>query len=86
MIDFEDLYKTFGDTLPDHPSEFWSTPDNQVMPWELKMYNTGNEARAYNVFKEKYYEFVSSRTKEPVLTVLDKLNAMKQDEGELVTK
>lgn len=86
MINFEDLYKTFGDTLPNHPSEFWSTPDNQVMPWELKMYNTGNRVRAYNVFKEKYYEFVSSRTKEPVLTALDKLNAMKQDKGELVTK
>ena len=86
MIDFEVLYKTFGDTLPDHPSEFWSTPYNQVMPWELKMYNTGNQVRAYNVFKEKYYEFVSSRTKEPVLTALDKLNAMKQDKGELVTK
>ena len=85
MINFEDLYKTFGDTLPDHPSEFWSTTDNQVMPWELKMYNTGNQVRAYNVFKEKYYEFVSSRAK-PELSAIEKLNAMKQDKGELVTK
>ena len=85
MINFEELYKTFGDNLPDHPSEFWSTPDNQVMPWELKMYNTGNQVRAYNVFKEKYYEFVSSRAK-PELSAIEKLNAMKHNKGELVTK
>ena len=85
MINFEELYKTFGDTLPDHPSELWSTPDNQVMPWELKMYNTGNNVRAYNIFKEKYYEFVSSRVVKKEPSAIEKLNAMKQSK-EIVTK
>lgn len=85
MINFEELYKVFGETLPIHPSEFYSTEGNQVLPWELKMYNTGNQVRAYNVFREKYYEFVSTRkTTEP--SALDKLNAMKQAKKEIVLK
>lgn len=85
MINFEELYKVFGNELPVHPSEFYSTQGNQVLPWELKMYNTGNQVRAYNVFREKYYEFVSTRkTTEP--SALDKLNAMKQAKKEIVLK
>lgn len=84
MINFEDLYKLFGDALPVHPSEFYSTQGNQVLPCELKMYNTGNQVRAYNVFREKYYEFVSTR--KPVeLSAADKLKAMKQTK-EIVLK
>lgn len=83
MIDFNKLYEVFGDELPVHPSDFYSTQGNQVLPWELKMYNTGNQVRAYNVFREKYYEFVSMKGKEP--SVLDKLNALKQNK-EIVLK
>lgn len=84
MINFEQLYGVFGDTLPTHPSDFYSTSGNEVLPHELKMYNTGNQVRAYNIFKEKYYEFVSNRaTKEQ--TAIEKLAAMKK-EKEIVTK
>ena len=83
MIDFNKLYEVFGDDLPVHPSNFYSTEGNEVLPWELKMYNTGNRVRAYNVFREKYYEFVSMKVKEP--SALDKLNDLKQNE-EIVLK
>ena len=85
MIDFEKLYKTFGDKFPDHPSEFWSTSDTGVLPADLKMYNTGNNVRAYNIFKEKYYEFVSSRVVKKEPSAIEKLNSMKQSK-EIVTK
>lgn len=87
MINFEQLYGVFGDTLPVHPSEFYSTSGNEVLPHELKMYNTGNQVRAYNIFKEKYYEFVSTRKvqvkKEP--SASEKLAALKETK-EIVTK
>ena len=85
MIDFEKLYNTFGNKFPDHTSEFWSTPDTGVLPTDLKMYNTGNNVRAYNIFKEKYYEFVSNRAVKKVPSAIEKLNAMKQSK-EIVTK
>ena len=89
MINFEELYTIFGDTLPVHTSDFFSTSGNQVLLSDLKKYNTGNNVRAYNIFKEKYYEFVSTRaafvSKEP--TAIEKLAAMKKTtQKEIVTK
>ena len=93
MIDFDTIYTLFGDDLPVHPSEFFNTANNPTLLADLKIYNTANKVLAYNIFKAKYKEFVSTKkvaektTAEK--TTAEKLAALKAKskvEKEIVTK
>lgn len=88
MIDFDTIYTLFGDDLPVHTSEFFNTANNPTLLADLKIYNTANKVLAYNIFKAKYKEFVSTK-KVAEKTTAEKLAALKAKskvEKEIVTK
>lgn len=73
MIDYAKLKELFGDELPMHPSDFYCVTANPVLPSDLKIYNTANRILAYNIFKQKYKDYVSKNK------IADKLAALKRE-------
>ena len=82
---FKELQTRFGSKLPEHPSDFFNQASDLVTPAFIKKFNTGNNVRAYNIFKEKYYEFISSiKVEKTAAEKLAELKAAKETAKEVL--